>query len=639
MENLCCDTCLITDGRYHTDICDSSMRSSTTASSPTPSSGDNSDNDGSSGLPCTGCFRSSCPANVGSPAFHDLCRIHGCVRRATDTEHGNNDVCCDRCSLTSGQFHTALCDAADYDLNAPSSATVPAAVGTTDVNDFIPGKHNYNSAQTSPSQCQRRSGMMSEEANTVDEIAFAECQLTLQVAQIKAMERSAAAQEENARMLNKIAEQQSSAVAQLANKEATAEAIPDLTAAVISAAPAAVIPRRRGAGSERRRALNRAERRIEESFKFVNTDSDDADDELPVSVQIMGVAYEGFTKVSATPIPRTTRENVIEVLREKASTRGSGWSAPPTVYDVVRNGDHFNGSLLTASGRAAGISLPLLLVHPRRRAAAGPHVHLVEAFGSKFTCFDLGDSLVTADGVAHSSQCVLLTLSVLDLVHDGFAPLTGSGSTLTDDVVQSRGTALITAFLSQLSQAAAELGPPKPHISVFEAEFRENAKDVVNFNDHDARVALWCGRDLPDSLQFSTRSWSSLRIIVVVRRVPDSPVSVFVMEGPLFGVTNDSWTAWQLVTQNHSMPMRPADGSAFHGARGADAFLRALPSFGIVAVVEKMQHWRAFLNRGDRRKVPLVGSRFFGDGEGCIYVSRQFASSMRPGQVTGRSRA
>ena len=136
-----------------------------------------------------------------------------------------------------------------------------------------------------------------------------------------------------------------------------------------------------------------------------------------------------------------------------------------------------------------------------------------------------------------------------------------------------------------------------------------------------------------DRLQFSTRSWSSLRIIVVVSRGPDSPVSVFVMEGPFFGVSDDSWTAWQLVTQNHSMPMRPADGSAFHGARGADAFLRALPSFGIVAVVEKMRHWRAFLNRGDRRKVPLVDSRFFDDGEGGISVSRQFASSMRAGRL------
>ena len=199
--------------------------------------------------------------------------------------------------------------------------------------------------------------------------------------------------------------------------------------------------------------------------------------------------------------------------------------------------------------------------------------------------------------------------------------------------MKARGTALITAFLSQLSEAEAELGPPKQRISVFEAEFREDAKDVASFHDHDARVALWFGRDLPDNLQFSARSWSSLRIIVVVNRGPDSPVSVFVMEGPLFGTSDSSWAAWQLVTQNHSMPMHPADGSTFHGEHGADAFLRALPSFGIVPVVEKMRQWRAFLNRCGRREEPLVDSRFFDDGEGGISVSRQFASSMRAGRL------
>ena len=54
------------------------------------------------------------------------------------------------CSLTSGQFHTALCDAAGYDLNAPSSSTVPTPVGTTGVNGFTPPSHNYNYTQASP---------------------------------------------------------------------------------------------------------------------------------------------------------------------------------------------------------------------------------------------------------------------------------------------------------------------------------------------------------------------------------------------------------------------------------------------------------------------------------------------------------
>jgi hypothetical protein len=203
---------------------------------------------------------------------------------------------------------------------------------------------------------------------------------------------------------------------------------PEQAAALVAAALAAVTPRRRGAG-----ALRRAERKVEKSVKFANTDAEDADNEtypatkldkragnlfmrlhedlhspslaraagvkpymergemsgarthiptdetgkqmclkfqthgdcdrgddchfahipvpkalssaaeikkLPVSVQIMGVAYGGFKKGSATPIPRTARESAIKTLRAKTPTRGSGWSAPPPVYDVVRDGDN-----------------------------------------------------------------------------------------------------------------------------------------------------------------------------------------------------------------------------------------------------------------------------------------------------------
>ena len=84
-------------------------------------------------------------AHVILPDVNHICRIPGCVRRATDTEHGNHTLCCDRCSYTDGRFHTAVCDAADYDLTASSSSTVSAPVGTTDRNGFIPGWHNYNS--------------------------------------------------------------------------------------------------------------------------------------------------------------------------------------------------------------------------------------------------------------------------------------------------------------------------------------------------------------------------------------------------------------------------------------------------------------------------------------------------------------
>ena len=73
--------------------------------------------------------------HVGASTVHHICRIQDCTRQATDTEHGNHTLCCDRCSQTDGRFHTAACDAADYDLNAPSSSTVPAPVNATDSKD------------------------------------------------------------------------------------------------------------------------------------------------------------------------------------------------------------------------------------------------------------------------------------------------------------------------------------------------------------------------------------------------------------------------------------------------------------------------------------------------------------------------
>ena len=73
-----------------------------------------------------------------------MCRIAGCVRRATDTEHGNRTVCCDQCCRTNGRFHTSVCDAADYDLDVSSSSTASALVGTDDTSKFIPGWHNFS---------------------------------------------------------------------------------------------------------------------------------------------------------------------------------------------------------------------------------------------------------------------------------------------------------------------------------------------------------------------------------------------------------------------------------------------------------------------------------------------------------------
>ena len=74
--------CMFSNGENHTAACDPANRASTTASSSTPSSGgDNGGNGGST-------------AHAGAPTVHHLCRIQGCVRRATGTEHGNRTQPC-----------------------------------------------------------------------------------------------------------------------------------------------------------------------------------------------------------------------------------------------------------------------------------------------------------------------------------------------------------------------------------------------------------------------------------------------------------------------------------------------------------------------------------------------------------------
>ena len=87
-------------------------------------------------------------AHVALPDVNHVCRIPGCDRRATDTEHGNVTLCCGLCSRTDGRFHTAVCNAADYALATSSAAaTVSAPVGAIDRSDFIPGWHNHNSSR------------------------------------------------------------------------------------------------------------------------------------------------------------------------------------------------------------------------------------------------------------------------------------------------------------------------------------------------------------------------------------------------------------------------------------------------------------------------------------------------------------
>ena len=76
-----------------------------------------------------------------------ICRVPDCVRRSTDTEHGNHDLCGDVCLITDGRFHSDACDAANYSsTTARSSSSTPAtSVETTDRSTFRPGWHNYSS--------------------------------------------------------------------------------------------------------------------------------------------------------------------------------------------------------------------------------------------------------------------------------------------------------------------------------------------------------------------------------------------------------------------------------------------------------------------------------------------------------------
>ena len=103
---------------------------------------------------------------------------------------------------------------------------------------------------------------------------------------------------------------------------------------------------------------------------------------------------------------------------------------------------------------------------------------------------------------------------------------------------------------------------------------------------------MWFGRDLPGSLKFSQLSWSKARLIVIVNR-GSCPVSVYVMVGPQYAVDDaDGWTSWIVLTNNHAMPIAPAEHCRFAGESGATTFLRELPAHGVVPVVGTMRDWR-----------------------------------------------
>ena len=90
---------------------------------------------------------------------------------------------------------------------------------------------------------------------------------------------------------------------------------------------------------------------------------------------------------------------------------------------------------------------------------------------------------------------------------------------------------------------------------------------------------------------------------MLVNRGPSCPVSVYVMVGPQCAADDaDGWASWNVLTNNHAMPIVPAEHCRFAGESGATAFLRELPSYGVMPIVDTMRDWRSFVTRGGRRE-------------------------------------
>ena len=122
---------------------------------------------------------------------------------------------------------------------------------------------------------------------------------------------------------------------------------------------------------------------------------------------------------------------------------------------------------------------------------------------------------------------------------------------------------------------------------------------------------------------------------MIVNHGPSCPVNVHVMVGPQYVVGDaDSWTSWNVLTNNRTMPIVPAEHCRFAGESGATKFLRELPSYGVMPIAGIMRDWRSFVTRGGQQDEPMIGSRSFSNGSGCISVTQQFASSLRAGRLS-----
>ena len=247
----------------------------------------------------------------------------------------------------------------------------------------------------------------------------------------------------------------------------------------------------------------------------------------------------------------------------------------------------------TAAVRAAGNRSPvtgraLMVVYPPDSSEIPKH--RVEILDGVFCAFNAGSWLVDGEGTGRDDQCVLLTFAVLDLVH--------TGTVLTKALVDSRGTAVATAFTWQASTALDLLGPATTMMSTAESEFRGDIDDMLNWRQHDARMPTYFGRDLPEDLQFSSLPWEALRLIVVANEVVGSPMRIFVITGPDYDSAT-GWTAFSMLHNHHSEPMRP-ESRRWCGEAGASLFLRQALASGVCPTEVTARSWRHFatLTRG-----------------------------------------
>ena len=280
---------------------------------------------------------------------------------------------------------------------------------------------------------------------------------------------------------------------------------------------------------------------------------------------------------------------------------------------------------VAASGHRSVTGMPLLMVH--EVSSGGPvlgdySLQVVELCGAVFHALDAGSVVA-----GHPDQCVLVHHSLLDLLYDGVA--------ITEAMVADRGRAIARAFTAQAKEALAALGTAPESLTVREAELYHDIKDIVEWNDHDARLSVHVGHGLPSELVFSNRPWEAMRLVVVACVGPGHSVRVYVITGEDFrSDAPGCWTAWLLVYKNHAVAMRLAD-STFVGERGASQFLNTLPCSGISPVAMTARSWRAVVTArggGSEPRLPaavLRGAIAFDDGDPFRARGPPLASEVR----------